>query len=333
MPGKCLRCTISSMRTLKQPCSLRSRSMPPPGPRSVVGRLAYLVPNRPLTTPPAALEEIDEDMPPDYELQSYWKERFDGEHHFEWLGDGKDTILPHVRSYLRTSLSPAHPTPGSPPRLLHIGAGTSSLSERLRELYLDVYGADTDERAIVHTDFAENLVAREREAEEARRAKGGPEKGMRWFCLDVLRWTEVKALLDLAGPFEVVVDKSTSDAISCGEDVSYEGKDAAKHPAIDKYLTTHGGEKTTFAAVELLAIHLASVVRAGGLWVALTFSSNRFSFLSAIGKGDASSPRAMDYWNLERVIAVEAPSGTKSNVHAPVVQHYVCLIRRKGAIS
>ncbi len=265
-------------------------------------------------------------MPPDYELQSYWKTRFDGEQHFEWLGDGKDTILPHVRAFLASRASPG----SSPARLLHIGAGTSSLSERLRELYISVYGNGVDEGVIVNADFVEELVARKRAAEEARRVVGGPGEGMSWVRMDALEWQELDGFVDTnGGLFDLVVEKSTSDAISCGEDLSYSLPGPGLHPVFNDYLKTHEGRTLTLSPVEVLAIHLASLVRPGGLWVALTFSTNRFPFLSAAEAVDGSSPRATDYWSLENVVTVDAPTGAQSNVHAPVVQHYVYLMRRK----
>lgn len=272
-----------------------------------------------------------ESMPPDYELQSYWRTRFVGEHHFEWLGDGADTILPHLRTYLLDPRTTARSSPLQPARLLHIGAGTSSLSERIRELYQDVYGSEVDERAIVHTDFAENLVARKQE-KEASLAVDRPGRGMRWIYTDVMRWGELKAALDTAGEqnaFDLVVDKSTSDAISCGEDVTCSSLDPSLHPAINEYLAAHEGHTTTLEPVEVLAVHLASLVRPGGLWVALTFSSNRFPFLSSPLPLDPAIPRAGKYWEIEKVMTVDAPTGMEGTAHAPLVQHHVFLLRRR----
>lgn len=62
-------------------------------------------------------------MPPNYHLESFWEDRFQHESHHEWLGDGADTILPNIRASLRSGAPRSHP-----PRILHIGAGTSSLS-------------------------------------------------------------------------------------------------------------------------------------------------------------------------------------------------------------
>ncbi|KAI0719935.1 hypothetical protein C8T65DRAFT_705971 [Cerioporus squamosus] len=263
-------------------------------------------------------------MPPDYELQSYWNTRFENEHHFEWLGDGSDTILPNVRSYLSKSRASGQSSPSHPCRLLHIGAGTSSFAERIRELYHDIYGQDANEQAIVHTDFAENLVVRMQEAESSA-AKGAPGKGMLWVCVDAMKWGDVKAALgpgeeDERGAFDVIVDKSTSDAIS----------DPSLHPAFNEYLAAHEGQTISLAPVEMLAVHLASLVRPGGLWVALTFSSTRFAFLSSTEATNPTSlPRASKYWMVEDIKTVDAPTGMEGSGYAPIVQHYVFLLRRR----
>ncbi|TBU34769.1 hypothetical protein BD311DRAFT_294473 [Dichomitus squalens] len=274
------------------------------------------------------------EMPPDYELQSYWKARFENESDFEWLGDGSDTILPHLRAHLTDPRVSARSSPSRPARLLHIGAGTSSLSERIRELYHDVYGAQVDERAIVNTDFAENLVAREREKAEAAFAVGRSRTGMQWVCANLLKWGELEAALqpeEERHTFDLVVDKSTSDAISCGEDVSYSNPDPSIHPALNEILAAQGGKKISISPVELLAVHLASLVRPGGLWVGLTFSPHRFPFLASLEeRRDTRHSHAATYWTIDEVVTVDAPTGMEGSAYAPVVQHYIFLLRRKS---
>ncbi|PIL31813.1 hypothetical protein GSI_06517 [Ganoderma sinense ZZ0214-1] len=270
-------------------------------------------------------------MPPDYEMQSYWNARFENESHFEWLGDGSDTIIPHLRTHL---LSLRVPSPSRPARLLHIGAGTSSLSERIRELYHNIYGPQVDEQAIVNVDFAETLVARERE-KEATLARGWLGTGMQWICADALKWKELEAALHWSKEeraFDLIVDKSTSDAISCAQDISYSSPDLSLHPVLKELLAAQEGQKLSVPPVQLLAIHLASLVCPGGLWVALTFSSTRFSFLSSLEPGDNALPsHAAIYWDVEKIVALDAPTGMdpEGGVYGPVVQHYVFLIRRK----
>ncbi len=113
----------------------------------------------------------------------------------------------------------------------------------------------------MNVDFAENLVAREREKEkEATLAVGGPGIGMQWICADFLKWGGLEAASDHSGEeraFDLVVDKSTSDAISCAEDVSYSSSDPSPHPVLKEILAAQGDRKLSIRPVELLAIHLA----------------------------------------------------------------------------
>ncbi|OBZ68384.1 hypothetical protein A0H81_11505 [Grifola frondosa] len=268
-------------------------------------------------------------MPPDYELQSYWNDRFKDEYHFEWLDDGRETILPHLRAHLR---SQSRANPPHPPRLLHIGAGTSSLSERIRELYRDVFGDNVNEQVIVNADFAETLVRRKSEAEVKRAAEGGG-RGMRWMLADVLKWDESKQLLDgQQGLFDVVVDKSTSDSVSCCGDVSFAFSNRSFHPLLNLHLTPDPSPRDaiTLSPVELLALHLASLVQPGGLWLALSFSSTRFCFLEKQKAGAPVDPAL--YWTIQEVDTVDAPTGLeRSDVHAPAVKHYLYVIRRSDA--
>jgi len=285
-------------------------------------------------------------MPPEYHLQSFWDERFGTESHFEWLGDGQDTLLPPLRSYMRAQLDsdPGRP----PPPVLHIGAGTSSLSDRVREAYRDAFGDDVDEGVIVNVDFSETAVQKGVETEMARRREGGGH-GMRWVRADVLRWDDLAPLAKSSregpseksdgatgGPFELVLDKSTSDAISCGEHVVFSSSaDAGCHPVLRRRLAT-SSPALHIHPVDLLALHLAALVRPGGLWMTLSFSSNRFPFLGVAeddtnGGNDrgATDTDPACYWTLEELMPVEAPSGhDRPGVHTPIIHHYVYVLKR-----
>ncbi|KAI0756856.1 hypothetical protein C8Q80DRAFT_1130856 [Daedaleopsis nitida] len=246
-------------------------------------------------------------MPPNYDLQTYWQTRFGREEHFEWLGDGSDTILPHIGTYLLDPRTSARVSPSQPPRLLHIGAGTSSLSKQIGQLYQEVYGADVDKSAIVHTDFAENLVARmQQSGQKAHMGGSGGDGGMRWICVDILNWADLKTALDVDGDecaYDLVVDKSTSDAIACGGDISYNSPDLSLPPAFQEQLMP-----IDVAPMEVLAVHLASLD----------------AEVSQTGRRYATA-----YWELERVVEVDAPSGMEGRGHAPAIQHYVFLLRRR----
>jgi hypothetical protein len=271
-------------------------------------------------------------MPPEYADESFWDKRFTKERRFEWLGSG-DPLLSHIRSHLedrkRASDNLLHL-----PLTLHIGAGTSLLSEGIIDLYEDLgFAGDV---AVLNTDFAAEAVANvERTAAPAR------SSGLRsvWIKMDALSWTDNLSLAgrfgewgDGAQTFDVVVDKSTSDAISCGHDLVFRrgagGKD--EHPAIASVVSAQG--EVVLEPLQLLALHLAAIVRPRGIWVVLSYSADRFPFLQQGAAEESQQSPELDasrWWTVETVDEVEAPSGQqREGVHAPQVTHRAYVLRR-----
>lgn len=78
-------------------------------------------------------------MPPDFEKQSYWHERFASETCFEWLVPSS-TFMPLIAPYLSASASQ---------RILNLGSGTSDLHTHFRARgYHDVTNVDNEPRAL-----------------------------------------------------------------------------------------------------------------------------------------------------------------------------------------
>lgn len=239
-------------------------------------------------------------MPPNYESESFWNTRFKTESHFEWLGDGRETIIPVLQQYLLTHDKNAKELP---PKTLHIGAGTSTLSSAILRTYHNIYESQTEMRGVVvNTDFAEEAVERGRQSAEAVRGE------VRWEKVDLLSWGDCKKLVPYLSSgeggelFEVVVDKSTSDAISCGEDVSFNSQAltgdpgySSTHPLIVQLLSrSQSVVPVVLEPLELLALHLASLVRPGGMWIALSYSERRFPFLCASNKYGSGTYRVCE---------------------------------------
>lgn len=279
---------------------------------------------------------IDFDMPPDYESQAFWDNRFKQERHFEWLGDGQETIVPVLRPVLQAA---AVPQPTRIPRVLHIGAGTSTLSDHILALYREVFGERLVVDPVVNTDFAGQVVERGRAAE---RIIG--TAGVRWEQADLLSWRDVVSLRERcrlldgsAGPvFDVVVDKSTSDAISCGDTITITQDEltataAPTSPSPHPLLCAKQALSLQLEPLELLALHLAALVQPGGLWIALSYSSDRFPFLVRQEGKMAADVRV--YWDVEGVRTVHAPSGwgrsgEGASVHIPEIMHHLYTFRR-----
>jgi hypothetical protein len=292
-------------------------------------------------------------MPPDYESESFWNDRFKSEQHFEWLGDGWETIVPVLRQHLQAQKDER---PGqSIARTLHIGAGSSTLSERIIETYREICGAQNGriQGVVVNTDFADEAVAR------GRQTQGAVDGEVQWERMDLLRWEDYVRLrerivsvsyvegMEESGLFELVVDKSTSDAVTCGEDIEFSRgtlTDANVHPLIAVHIShMEPDAELILEPLEMLALHLASLVKPGGLWIALSYSDHRFPFLVISQRHQPQSCSESEYgtmreriaklWELIQVECVDASSGKaegNSTVHAPVIQHHLYTLRRTG---
>ncbi|TQN65174.1 EEF1A lysine methyltransferase 4 [Colletotrichum shisoi] len=158
-------------------------------------------------------------MPTDFDKQSYWGERFASETSFEWLAPSA-TLLSIADPYLAGLDDSA--------RILQLGFGTSDLQNRIRARgFTDVTNVDFEPLAIDRGRVLEKHVF--------------GDVAMRYLVADVTR-------LQLPHKYDVVVDKSTVDAVSCG--------------GVDAFLRM----------AEAVRRHL----RDGGFWISLSYSSCRF---------------------------------------------------------
>lgn len=158
-------------------------------------------------------------MSSDFEKQKYWHERFTTEASFEWLVPSQN-FLSILEPYLR-KLNPSS-------KILHIGFGTSDLQNHLRA---------SGFHNVLNIDFEPLAIERGRESE--KRAFG--DVRMKYVVRDVTH-------LDLEETFDLVVDKSTADAVSCGGD----------EPLLR------------------MANGVRGCLGPGGAWISLSYSSRRF---------------------------------------------------------
>ncbi|KAI8192046.1 Nitrosoguanidine resistance protein SNG1 [Colletotrichum sp. SAR 10_86] len=129
----------------------------------------------------------EENMPADFDKQSYWGERFASEVTFEWLTQSA-TFMSIVDPYL-AKLEDAAP-------ILQLGFGTSDLQNHFRQRgFQNVTNVDFEPRAIDRGRMLEKQVF-------------GDVK-MRYQVADVTQ-------LQLPDKYDLIVDKSTVDAVSCG---------------------------------------------------------------------------------------------------------------------
>lgn len=256
-------------------------------------------------------------MPPSYGSREYWEERFATETSFDWLLS-TSKALAIVYELLQSCGS------DDDVEVLHIGCGNSELSHALP----GVVGAKA---RVTNVDFSERVVETAKDRAEAgdgsRRDRD--ECSTEWVAADLLSADDICEKL-LNGPGDrphqdkgdIVVDKGTSDSISCGEDVCVslpypirlrQHLQGECRSQSSKNTSSVLGSSTSNSSVHplyLLALHLALLAsRPGSRWLVFSYSAERFDFLdsrrpaSRAAQGDRHGPEAEfpDPWALWRL--------------------------------
>ncbi|KAF1831508.1 hypothetical protein BDW02DRAFT_505115, partial [Decorospora gaudefroyi] len=271
-------------------------------------------------------------QPPSYGTLQYWNTRFTKTPTpFEWLQDAS-SLDPYLHAALCSTTTQAKPHPN----LLHIGCGTSLLSHHLRTHVHSppqIHNIDYSPVAIQLGKQREHDIYTDQHA-----ADTPASSTMRWSAVDLLNFD---AVLRVCNPnsYSVIVDKSTTDAIACSDDipVSFPYPLTTRHPhtPLDPppSTKTHSVNPTL-----LMALHLALVAKEGAQWISLSYASERFSFLD--GAADGVGERVGDVfadvgllWEVRDRWAVEdggGESGRDGVTHRAKVSNWVYVLRRTG---
>ncbi|KAI4856660.1 hypothetical protein E4T45_01873 [Aureobasidium sp. EXF-8846] len=124
--------------------------------------------------------------------------------------------------------------------------------------------------------------------------------------------------------YDMIVDKSTSDAISCSEDVLV---------ALPYHFKTNGSSQVSQPTerkvypLHVLAVNLAFLARPGCSWVVLSYSADRFSYWND-GHNAEGMPHPSELWRLERHEKIEQSPDPDDTVHRPPVMHHLYILRR-----
>ncbi|KIJ41956.1 hypothetical protein M422DRAFT_31569, partial [Sphaerobolus stellatus SS14] len=262
----------------------------------------------------------------DFSSRSYWENRFTTETSFEWL-QPSSSIIPAVEMEILKKDIPS-------PAILHLGCGTSDLSNHLRKLLSrlnrPLQRDPRMESVILNVDFAAGAIETSRQHE---RAEFGDEQ-MRWAVLDTLdrKAFEQCCLDNCPRLFDVLVEKSYSDALACGEEIPLQSSTINPDPLPDVSVETQSAIQSTVMTPEAAsAIYLASVTKAGGLWIAVSYSSERFDFLK-----NSCSPAA-SFWSIESartlLVSDDDSNDTRAGpVHRPQIAHYLYILKRTEVI-
>ncbi|KAJ5128153.1 hypothetical protein N7448_008932 [Penicillium atrosanguineum] len=244
---------------------------------------------------------------PDYDDPNFWDFRFaTGRDVGEWLNSGE--------ALLDVVLSDLERRPGfqDTPRVLHLGPGVSQLGMKLRDACMERQWMGN---GIVNVDFSAEAVRLGQEAERHQ----APHKAMHWLRADLLSWEHVSTLIPFA-PFDVILDKSTSDAIATFSDrkISSEDDLSCICPTVRPFLSSE--PTVTLSPVEALALHLVPLTQTNTTWIALSYSTLRFDSLPFLAK----------YWSLRSRTPLKAtPGDVSSTAYTPEVFHWIYVMDRK----
>ncbi|GJJ09145.1 hypothetical protein Clacol_003367 [Clathrus columnatus] len=251
---------------------------------------------------------------PDYSSRDYWDRRFtsDDDNVFEWL-QPLSSITPFIRPEVevrkRTNV-----------KLLHIGCGSSLLSNELRRLLK----AQEERSIILNVDFSPTAIERGQQYE----LKEFGNVKMCWGIVDLLDWANIRAVCSDNNIyfFDIIVEKSCSDAIACGLSIEM---DVMSSESSSGNPESHGITKEIVLPQIALAVHLGRITRPGAVWIALSYSSDRFDYL----KPSSEQSEAKSMWAIEYIHPLSTTNQDQHKegtpVYRPEIFHYVYILRRK----
>ncbi|PVI08427.1 hypothetical protein DM02DRAFT_470671, partial [Periconia macrospinosa] len=264
--------------------------------------------------------------PPSFDSQEYWNDRFTSNPNpFEWLGSS-DALDPYLTTALRNISDLEQP------EILHIGCGTSLLSYHLRK-----YVRNSEQ--VHNVDYSEVAIEIGKKKEAEMFAITGNDTAnsstMRWSSINLL---DHSSLLQAFQPstYSIVVEKSTSDSISCADDVDVP---LPYHIITSSNASFVSGQEQVSKLVHplhILAVHLALVTKPGGRWIALSYSMDRYPFLDSSASDtiadDSELPNPSRLWKLvgkfEMEPEIQISGADASQAHKPKVLHWVYVLER-----
>lgn len=173
---------------------------------------------------------------------------------------------------------------------------------------------------------------------------------MHWAVVDLLDWSGIRNSVCFGNDdidfFDIIVEKSCSDAIACGPDIeiiadsdtfkSCPPKSDHSSYSIDVVQNSNpASAAVTSVSPEIaLAVYLGRVMRPGAVWIALSYSPRRFDHLKSSSPN--SYPRELLPWTIERIHPLSVADIASENhehdhatpVYRPEIFHYVYVLRR-----
>lgn len=223
---------------------------------------------------------------PSFASHEYWNTRFiNDDSQFDWL------VPPELLRDIIKERTPESELPRK--TILNVGCGTadSTILKQLVDNPSQIHNVDYAKAAI------DAAAAREKAEIESAALKGhekhdsvhdpqsADKRLMRWSCLDMLSLNSAFTLLESQSEtgrlYDLVVDKSTSDSIACGEDVSVRLPYLLSINGWTRGILQSGYmQSVEVHPLHILALHLAAVTKPRtGKWICISYSDERFPFL------------------------------------------------------
>jgi hypothetical protein len=270
--------------------------------------------------------------PPSFGSQAYWDKRFTSNADpFDWLEE-PNALDPYLVDALDSCQA-------DKPEILHIGCGTSLLSFHLR--------SHVNRPGQIHNlDYSDVAIqvgkAREEEiyqCEIQRQTNIGRADApcMRWDVVDLLDYKSVLRACRRAS-YSIVVDKSTSDAIACCDDIHVPVPYPAAIRSYDPVQLDSAAFDEPMHPLAVMAVNLALVTKPRARWIALSYSNERFDILdtsSGVVPKSIAFPHPADLWRLVERREIEdverqahAEDKNASVTHRPKVYNTVYILER-----
>lgn len=263
---------------------------------------------------------------PDFGSHDYWDQRFTtNTAPFDWLGapEALDPMLVEAVSAMDEDQ----------PQILHIGCGSSLMSQHLKTHV-------KSPKQVHNVDYSQVVIDAERKR-ELEMVGGDVSACTRWDAVDLL---DHASLIKNCGreTYSVVVDKSTSDAISCADDIVCRLPYAVslnQRTAIDSQVNGEPKEIAVYP-LQLMAVHLALVAKPGTRWISLSYTSERYPFLEGVptttttteedGVSDSGIPNPRLLWTVieKRQIDAKEQGDDGGVTHRPKIYHWLYVLQR-----
>jgi hypothetical protein len=255
--------------------------------------------------------------PPDFSSKEYWQTRFGRETAFEWLArseiivpivaqtaedvlrqrkGGASTHRPESQESSGGELTEGRDERREGLRILHFGCGSSNLGSDVKT-YLDQHFALDPSTTVEEASRGPSTPAIDIQVIDADYVPPDllSSRPIPVIQLDVLDPESLRGARAQYGQWDLVIDKSTADAISCGPnlprsileedllattpgtlaDDSLAGQDVPKGSAVEP--RPHGEDLVE--PIEVLCANLARVTSKGGKWISISYSASRFAHI------------------------------------------------------